>query len=53
MISALTPPAARRRAIRLWLLAVAALMVLTLVVGGATRLTAEQSEMARRSALVR
>jgi cytochrome c oxidase assembly protein subunit 15 len=39
MISALTPPAARRRAIRLWLLAVAALMVLTLVVGGATRLT--------------
>lgn len=39
MISELTPPAARRRAIRLWLLAVAALMVLTLVVGGATRLT--------------
>ena len=32
-------PATRRRAIRLWLLAVAALMVVTLVVGGATRLT--------------
>jgi cytochrome c oxidase assembly protein subunit 15 len=31
--------AVRRRAIRLWLLAVAALMVATLVVGGATRLT--------------
>ena len=31
--------ASRRRAIRLWLLAVAALMVTTLVVGGATRLT--------------
>src|SRR6266851_8444729 len=30
---------ARRRAIRLWLLAVAALMLVTLVVGGATRLT--------------
>src|SRR5258705_7333396 len=30
---------ARRRIIRLWLLAVAALMVATLVVGGATRLT--------------
>ncbi len=30
---------ARRRAIRLWLLAVAALMFATLVVGGATRLT--------------
>src|ERR1700704_1490713 len=30
---------ARRRAIRLWLLTVAALMVVTLVVGGATRLT--------------
>ena len=29
----------RRRAIRLWLLAVAALMLLTVVVGGATRLT--------------
>src|SRR6266850_21288 len=29
---------ARRRAIRIWLLAVAALMVVTLVVGGATRL---------------
>src|SRR6266581_207058 len=31
--------ATRRRAIRLWLLAVAALMFATLVVGGATRLT--------------
>ena len=31
--------ATRRRAIRLWLLAVAALMLVTLVVGGATRLT--------------
>lgn len=29
----------RRRAVRLWLLAVAALMVVTLIVGGATRLT--------------
>jgi cytochrome c oxidase assembly protein subunit 15 len=33
------PAAARRPIIRLWLYAVAALMVLTLVVGGATRLT--------------
>src|SRR5262245_29156741 len=34
------PPApAHRRAVRLWLLAVAALMVVTVVVGGATRLT--------------
>jgi len=32
-------PTARRPAIRAWLYAVAALMVLTLVVGGATRLT--------------
>jgi len=32
------PPAARR-AVRLWLIAVAGLMVLTLLVGGATRLT--------------
>ena len=32
-------PETRRRAVRLWLLAVAALMVVTLVVGGATRLT--------------
>jgi cytochrome c oxidase assembly protein subunit 15 len=39
MTSVLPTPAARRRAIRLWLLAVAALMVVTLVVGGATRLT--------------
>ncbi len=31
--------ATRRRAVRLWLFAVAALMVVTLVVGGATRLT--------------
>ena len=36
-----TPPslATRRRAIRLWLLTLAALMFVTLVVGGATRLT--------------
>jgi cytochrome c oxidase assembly protein subunit 15 len=35
-----TPPfIARRSLVRLWLYAVAALMVLTLVVGGATRLT--------------
>ncbi len=33
------PATARRPAIRVWLTAVAALMVLTLVVGGATRLT--------------
>src|SRR6266496_3902469 len=33
------PAAARRPLVRLWLYAVAALMVLTLVVGGATRLT--------------
>ncbi len=33
------PPPVRRRAIRLWLLAVAALMFVTLIVGGATRLT--------------
>jgi cytochrome c oxidase assembly protein subunit 15 len=32
-----TPP--RRRAVRLWLLAVAALMFVTVIVGGATRLT--------------
>lgn len=32
-------PGTRRRAIRLWLLAVAALMFVTVVVGGATRLT--------------
>ena len=31
--------ATRRRAVRLWLLAVAALMFVTVVVGGATRLT--------------
>jgi cytochrome c oxidase assembly protein subunit 15 len=39
MTSLPAPFEARRRAIRLWLLAVAALMVATLVVGGATRLT--------------
>jgi heme a synthase len=39
MTSAPPTPAARRRAVRLWLLAIAALMVATLVVGGATRLT--------------
>ena len=33
------PAASRRPLIRAWLLAVAALMVLTLAVGGATRLT--------------
>jgi cytochrome c oxidase assembly protein subunit 15 len=33
------PPAGRRRAIRIWLYAVAALVVLMVVVGGATRLT--------------
>jgi cytochrome c oxidase assembly protein subunit 15 len=33
------PTPAQRRAVRLWLLAVAALMVVTVVVGGATRLT--------------
>ena len=39
MTSVPPTPATRRHAIRLWLLAVAALMVATLVVGGATRLT--------------
>jgi len=39
MTSVSSSPQARRRAIRLWLLAVAALMLVTLVVGGATRLT--------------
>jgi cytochrome c oxidase assembly protein subunit 15 len=34
-----TPTASRRRAVRAWLYAVAALIVVTLVVGGATRLT--------------
>src|SRR5215831_12125621 len=39
-MSSLTPSAqTRRRAMRLWLLAVAALMFATLVVGGTTRLT--------------
>ena len=33
------PPARHRRAVQLWLFAVAALMVVTLLVGGATRLT--------------
>src|SRR5262245_4123267 len=39
MASVPPPASAHRRAVRLWLLAVAALMVVTLVVGGATRLT--------------
>src|SRR5262245_63871729 len=39
-MASVPPPApAHRRAVRLWLLAVAALMVVTVVVGGATRLT--------------
>jgi len=39
-MTSLTPSsAARGRAVRLWLLAVAALMFLTVIVGGATRLT--------------
>ena len=37
--SASCPRKRARRAIRVWLLVVAALMVVTLVVGGATRLT--------------
>src|SRR5712691_8448139 len=39
MISVAISPAPRHRAIRRWLIAVAALMVVTLLVGGATRLT--------------
>src|SRR5262245_14306511 len=39
MASVPSPAPAHRRAVRLWLLAVAALMVVTVVVGGATRLT--------------
>src|SRR5215203_1305595 len=39
MASIAAEPASRRRVIRLWLLAVAGLMVVTLLVGGATRLT--------------
>src|SRR5215213_3064243 len=39
MTSIAAESASRRRAIRLWLLAVAALMMVTLLVGGATRLT--------------
>ncbi|MEA3026611.1 MAG: heme a synthase [Alphaproteobacteria bacterium] len=39
MTPALSTTPARRRAVRLWLLAVAGLMVVTLLVGGATRLT--------------
>src|SRR4051794_16512236 len=39
MSSIAAEPASRRNSIRLWLLAVAALMVVTLLVGGATRLT--------------
>jgi heme a synthase len=33
------PPESQRRAVRLWLFAVAALMFATLIEGGATRLT--------------
>jgi cytochrome c oxidase assembly protein subunit 15 len=39
MTALYSAPQAHRRAVRAWLLAVAALMVVTLVVGGATRLT--------------
>jgi heme a synthase len=39
MTSVPSPAPPRRRAVRLWLLAVAALMFVTVVVGGATRLT--------------
>src|SRR5262245_26735521 len=39
MTSASSAPQPRRRAVRAWLLGVAALMVVTLIVGGATRLT--------------
>ncbi|MEA2904580.1 MAG: heme a synthase [Alphaproteobacteria bacterium] len=39
MTTAAPAPDTRRRILRLWLFAVAALMVVTLVVGGATRLT--------------
>ena len=39
MTSSATSLETRRRAIRVWLLAVAVLMFATLVVGGATRLT--------------
>jgi heme a synthase len=39
MTTVSSAPQARRRAVRAWLLAVAALMVVTLIVGGATRLT--------------
>jgi cytochrome c oxidase assembly protein subunit 15 len=39
MTSIAVEPTSRRRAIRLWLLVVAGLMVVTLLVGGATRLT--------------
>ena len=39
MTTVSSAPQARRHAVRAWLLAVAALMVVTLIVGGATRLT--------------
>jgi cytochrome c oxidase assembly protein subunit 15 len=39
MTSAVSSPAAHRHAMRVWLLAVAALIFLTVLVGGATRLT--------------
>src|SRR5437764_11741515 len=39
MTSIAVEPTSRRHAIRLWLLVVAGLMVVTLLVGGATRLT--------------
>ncbi len=39
MTSIAADPAGRRHVIRAWLLAVAALMIVTLIVGGATRLT--------------
>jgi cytochrome c oxidase assembly protein subunit 15 len=39
MSSVPSPTPAQRRAVRLWLIAVAALMLVTVVVGGATRLT--------------
>src|SRR5262247_4049255 len=38
-MTSLAPPSTTRRAVRVWLLAVAALMFVTLTVGGATRLT--------------
>ena len=38
-MTSLAPPSTTRRAVRVWLLAVAALMFVTVIVGGATRLT--------------